>query len=109
MSQFVPDAESISAFFGEFEAAGYRVELVKAPRMGGYALRMPLGPGNEVLPVFALPASQMQTEEAAQRWMERLRDEQLSQFRFLLRRPGMGGGGWEAGAVLSRGKTSSDQ
>ncbi|GAB3843169.1 hypothetical protein [Hymenobacter jeollabukensis] len=84
MRQFVPDAESITEFFGEFEARGYRVELISAPRLGGYALRMPLGPGNEVVPLFPLPAAKMQTPEDAQRWMEKLRDTQLSQYAFLL-------------------------
>jgi hypothetical protein len=84
MRQFVPDAESITEFFGEYEARGYRLELVKATRLGGFALRMPLGPGHEVVPLFPLPAAEMQTEEAAQRWMEKLRDNQLNLFAHLL-------------------------
>ncbi|QJX47835.1 hypothetical protein HMJ29_13130 [Hymenobacter taeanensis] len=84
MPHFVPDAESITEFFGEFEARGYCIELIPAPRLGGYALRMPLGPGNDVIPLFPLPAAEMQTAEDAQRWMEKLRDNQLSQYAFLL-------------------------
>ena len=86
MRQFVPDAESITEFFGEYEARGYRLELVKATQLGGFALRMPLGPGNDVVPLFPLPAAEMQTEEAAQRWMGKLRDNQLSLFAYLLER-----------------------
>lgn len=86
MRQFVPDAASITEFFGEYEARGYRVELARAPELGGYALRMPLGPGSNAVPVFPLPAAEMQTAEAAQRWMENLRDNQLTQFAFLLAR-----------------------
>lgn len=86
MRQLIPDAESITEFFGEYEARGYRVELISAPHLGGYALRMPLGPNDEVTPVFPLPASKMQTPEDAQRWMEHLRDHQISQFAFLLQR-----------------------
>ena len=86
MRQYVPDAESITEFFGEYEARGYRLELVKAPRLGGYALRMLLGLGNDVLPLFPLPAAEMQTEEAAQRWMEKLQDNQLNLFAYLLER-----------------------
>lgn len=88
MRQFVPDAESITEFFGDYEAQGYRLELVKAPQLGGYALRMPLGPGSDVVPLFPLPAAGMQTEEAAQRWMERLRNDELSLFAYLLIRKG---------------------
>lgn len=86
MRQLIPDAESITEFFGEYEARGYRVELISAPHLGGYALRMPLGPNDEVTPVFPLPASKMQTPEDAQRWMEHLRDNQINQFKFLLDR-----------------------
>ena len=86
MRQFLPDAESITEFFGEYEARGYKVELIRAPEMGGYVLRMPLGPGSNAIPVFPLPAVEMQTAEAAQRWMEYLRDNQLKQFTFLLAR-----------------------
>lgn len=77
---------SLSPFFGGFDAKGYRVELVVAPRLGGLALRMPLRPDDKVVPMFPLPAEKMQTPEDAQRWMERLRDEQLSAFQFLLAR-----------------------
>ena len=72
MRQFVPDAESITEFFGEYGARGYRVELVKAPRLGGYALRIPMRKGHGVVPLFPLPAEEMQTKGAAQRWMEQL-------------------------------------
>lgn len=87
MRQFVPDAESITAFFGEYEARGYRVELVPAPDLGGYALQLVLGQNSSAIPVFPLPAAEMQTAEDAQRWMEYLREHQLKPFAFLLKRP----------------------
>ena len=86
MRQFLPDAETITEFCGAYEARGCTFKVVLSPHLGGCGLRMRLGAGSEVLPVFALPASEMDSAEAAARWMAHLRDEELSQFSFLLRK-----------------------
>jgi len=83
----LPDAESITEYFGEFEARGLRFEVVPAPQMGGYALRMQFGPGSNAAPVFPLPAVEMQTADAAAEWMQYLREKYVSQFDYLLQKP----------------------
>ncbi|MBJ6107718.1 hypothetical protein JAO73_01760 [Hymenobacter sp. BT523] len=85
MQQFLPDAESITEFCGPYEARGFKFEVVLSPHLGGYGLRMQFGEGSSVSPIFPLPASEMDSPEAAARWMAHLRDEQLSQFSYLLR------------------------
>ena len=85
MKQFLPDAESITEYCGAFEALGYRFSVVPSPHLGGYGLRMEMGPDSTASPIFPLPAVEMQTEEAARRWMAELRDTRLSQFVNLLR------------------------
>ena len=85
MQQFLPDAESITEFCGAYEACGCKFEVVLSPHLGGYGLRMQLGADSNVSPVFSLPAAEMDSPEAAARWMAHLRDEQLSQFSFLLK------------------------
>lgn len=85
MKHFLPDAESITEYFGEFEARGIRFEVVQVPRMG-YVLRMVFGPGSDATPLFPLPVAEMQTAEAAARWMQHLRDNELKQFEYMLRK-----------------------
>ena len=84
MPHFVPDAESITEFYGAYEQRGCKFEVVPAPEMGGYGLRMRLGKGSDVLPIFPLPQSEMDSVEAAERWMAHLRDHELSLFFSLL-------------------------
>lgn len=86
MPHFIPDAESITEYCGAYEQHGCKFEVVLSPQMGGYGLRMELSANSEVLPVFPLPASEMDSPEAAARWMAHLRDKHLSQFSFLLAR-----------------------
>ena len=86
MPHFVPDAESITEFYGAYEQRGCKFEVVPAPEMGGYGLRMRLGAGSDVLPIFPLPQSEMYNVEAAERWLVHLRDHHLSLFFSLLAR-----------------------
>ena len=88
MKQYLPDAASITEFCGAYEQCGCKFEVVLSPQMGGYGLRMQLGANSEVLPVFPLPASEMDSPKAAARWMAHLRDTHLSQFSFLLLKDG---------------------
>ena len=83
--QFLPDAESITEFCGAYEQRGCKFEVVPAPEMGSYGLRMRLGQGSDVLPIFPLPQSEMDSVEAAERWLAHLRDHELSLF-FSLRK-----------------------
>jgi hypothetical protein len=46
---------------------------------------MHIGQNSTAIPIFPLPASEMQSPEAAQQWIEYLRDNHLSQFSFLLK------------------------
>ncbi|MGI4886161.1 MAG: hypothetical protein ACRYFR_14490 [Janthinobacterium lividum] len=85
MPHFLPDAESITDYCGAYEACGCQFKVVRVGSVGGYGLRMDFGPGSTVLPIFPLPADEMQTPEAAQQWMEHLRDKHLSQFNYMLR------------------------
>ena len=84
MPHFVPNAESITEFYGAYEQRGCKFEVVPAPEMGGYGLRMRLGKGSDVLPIFPLPQSEMDSVEAAERWLAHLRDHELSLFFSLL-------------------------
>ena len=86
MPHFVPDAESITEFYGAYEQRGCQFEVVPAPEMGGYGLRMRLGKGSNVLPIFPLPASEIGSVEAATRWLAQLRTHELSLFFSLLSR-----------------------
>ena len=88
MPHFIPDAESITEFCGAYEQRGCKFVVVLSPQMGGYGLRMQLGANREVLPVFPLPASEMDSPEAAARWTAHLRDTPLSRFSFLLLKDG---------------------
>ena len=58
MPHFIPDAESITEFYGAHEQRGCTFEVVPAPEMGGYRLRR-LREGSHVLPIFPLPQSEM--------------------------------------------------
>ena len=84
MPHFVPDAESITEFYGAYEQRGCKFEVVPAPNMGGYGLRVRLGAGSDVLPIFPRPQSEMYSVEAAERWLAHLRDNHLSLFFSLL-------------------------
>jgi hypothetical protein len=84
MPHYVPDAESITEFYGAYEQRGCKFEVVPAPEMGGYGLRMRFGEGSDVLPIFPLPQSEMGSVEAAERWLVHLRDHHLSLFFSLL-------------------------
>ena len=85
MPHFIPDAESITKFCGAYEQRGCKFEVVPSSHPDGYGLRMQFGEGSSVAPIFPLPASKMYSVEAAERWMTHLRDEQLSQFDYMLR------------------------
>lgn len=85
MPHFLPDAESITDYCGAYEARGCQFKIVQLDAVGRYGLRMDFGPGSNVSPIFPLPADEMRTLEAAQQWMEHLRDYQLQQFSFLLK------------------------
>lgn len=80
MTQFLPDAESITEYCGAYERRGCWFEVVPAPELGGYGLRLHQGEASTVIPIFPLPAAKMGNLEAAQQWMEHLRDNQVSQF-----------------------------
>lgn len=84
MPHYLPDAESITEYYGAYEARGCRFEVVSFSHLGGYGLRMHISPNSNAAPIFPLPADEMQSREAAQQWMEHLRDNHLSQFDFLL-------------------------
>ena len=85
MPHFVPDAESITEFYGEYEQFGCKFEVVPVPEMGGYGPRMELGANSEVSPAFPLLAAKMDSPEAAAQWMARLRDHERSLFFSLLK------------------------
>lgn len=93
MKQFLPDAESITDYCGAYEACGCKFEVVHSPGLGGYGLQMHYGANSSVLPIFPLPASEMDSPEAAARWMAHLRDEQLSRFSFLVTKNNRQAGG----------------
>lgn len=79
MSQFLPDEESMAEIFGEYLARGIEFELKPEPYFQGYALKVRLGAGSDVVPLLPLPADQMQTPEAAQQWLEHVRDTMMGQ------------------------------
>ena len=83
MPLFLPDAESITEYCGAYEARGCTFEVVRLPELGGFGLQMRYGVNSNVLPIFPLPASEMESPEAAARWMAHLRDEHLSKLPFL--------------------------
>ena len=87
MAHYIPDAASITEFYGAYEQLGCKFEVVPAPEMGGYGLRMRLGGGGNVWPIFPLPQAEMDSVEAAERWLAHLRDHELSLF-FALRKAG---------------------
>ena len=80
MSLFLPNAELITQYCGAYEARGCTFEVVHLPELGGYGLQLRYGVNSNVLPIFPLPASEMDSPKAAARWMEHLRDEHLSRF-----------------------------
>ena len=82
MPYFIPDAESITEFYGAYERRGCKFDVVSASEMGGYGLQMRFGKGSDVLPIFPLPQSEMDSVEAAERWLDHLRDHELSSFFF---------------------------
>ena len=87
MPHFIPDAESITEFYGAYEQRECSFEVVRAPELGGYGLRMRLGNGGDVLPIFPLPQWEMDSVGAAEQWLAHLRDHELSLF-FSLRKAG---------------------
>ena len=84
MTQFLPDAGTVTKFCGAYEARGLKFSVVPVAFYEGYGLRMDFGPGSDGCPIFPLPAAEMQTAEAAEQWMGRVRDEYLSEFAFVL-------------------------
>ncbi|OGX90481.1 hypothetical protein [Hymenobacter coccineus] len=84
MPHFLPDAKSITEFCGAYEQRGCTFKVVRASYLGGYGLQIHLGENSSIIPMLPLPAGEMGSPEAAQRWMEYLRDEHLSKFAFLL-------------------------
>lgn len=66
--------------FGEYLARGIQFELKPEPYFEGYALKVRMGAGSDVNPLLPLPADKMQTPEAAQEWLEHVRDTMLCRF-----------------------------
>ncbi|WP_019949762.1 hypothetical protein [Hymenobacter aerophilus] len=86
MPHFLPDAELITAYCGAYEARGCQFEVVYLPELSEYGLQMRYGANSSALPILPLPASEMESPEATERWMKHLRDEHLRNFDFILRR-----------------------
>lgn len=80
MSQFLPDQDSMQDIFGAYLAQGLSFELQPDSYFCGCALKVYFGEGSNAVPLFPLPAEKMQTPEAAQQWLEHVRDTMLVQF-----------------------------
>ncbi|GAA3923243.1 hypothetical protein [Hymenobacter algoricola] len=80
MSQFLPDEESMTEIFGAHMARGMRFEFEPAPYFHGYALKVRMGAGSDVVPMLPLPEDEMQTPEDARAWLEHLRDTMMGRF-----------------------------
>ncbi|MCR5886673.1 hypothetical protein LRS06_02560 [Hymenobacter sp. J193] len=78
MEYFLPDQESLQEIFGAYIARGLRFEVQPDAYFGYYALKVLFGEGSNASPVLHLPPEKMQTPEAAQQWLEHLRDTQLT-------------------------------
>lgn len=80
MGYFIPDQDSLQEIFGAYMARGLRFEVKPDDYFGCYAVKVRFAEGSNASPVFPLPPEEMQTPEAAQQWLEQLRDEQLAKF-----------------------------
>ncbi|MET4104763.1 hypothetical protein [Hymenobacter sp. UYP22] len=80
MKQFVPDQELLREVFGAYMVRGLRFEVMTELFEGTCLLQVQLSAGSTVAPLLPLPATQMQTPEAARQWLEYLRDVELVKF-----------------------------
>ncbi|RSK49393.1 hypothetical protein [Hymenobacter rigui] len=78
MPYFLPDQDSLQEIFGAYMAKGLRFEVKPDAYFGCHALKVLFAEGSNAAPVFPLPPEKMQTPEAAQQWLEQLRDTQLA-------------------------------
>ncbi len=78
MKHFTPDQESLREIFGAYMDKGLQFEVTPEPYFGGYALKVLFAEGSNASPLLPLPAEEMQTPEAAQQWLEHLRDTKLA-------------------------------
>ncbi|UYZ64892.1 hypothetical protein [Hymenobacter weizhouensis] len=78
MKYFLPDEESLREIFGAYMDKGLRFEMKPDSYFGCYALKVRFAEGSNASPVLPLYPDKMQTPEAAQQWLEHLRDEQLA-------------------------------
>ncbi|MBR7951637.1 hypothetical protein KBK19_16880 [Microvirga sp. STR05] len=78
MRHFLPDQASLNEIFGAYITKGLRFEVKPEPYFGGYALKVLFAEGSNASPLLPLPAAEMQTPEAAQQWLEQLRDTKLA-------------------------------
>ena len=78
MPYFLPGQESLQEIFSSYIARGLRFEVKPDAYFGCYALKVQFTEGSNAAPVFPLPPMEMQTPEAAQRWLEQLRDTKVA-------------------------------
>lgn len=78
MPYFLPDQESLQEIFGAYMALGLRFEVKPDTYFGCYALKVRFAEGSNASPVFPLLPAEMQTPEAAQQWLEQLRDTKVA-------------------------------
>jgi hypothetical protein len=77
MQHFMPDQELLREIFGAYMDKGLRFEVTTKLFAGEYILQVFFPGASTVAPLLPLPAEEMQTPEAAQQWLEHLRDVQL--------------------------------
>lgn len=80
MKYFLPDQDSLREVFGAYMDKGLRFEMKQDSYFRCYALKVRFAEGSNASPVLPLYPEKMQTPEAAQQWLEHLRDEQVALF-----------------------------